>query len=100
VLRDASGLDEAAMSLDGIIADPGMVPPSQPAYEATNVATVARAVLAAAAARTESRGCHRRSDHPEPRPEWVTHLHVGLSSAADTGPVAVVGGPHSTTAAR
>ena len=100
VLRDASGLDEAAVSLDGVIADPGMVPPSQAAFEATNVATVARAVLAAAAARTESRGCHRRSDHPEPRPEWVTHLQVGLSSAADTGPVAVVGGPHSTMAAR
>ena len=78
---------------------PDSVPPSQAAYEATNVATVARALLAAATARTESRGCHRRSDHPEPRPEWVTHLHVGLASSADGEPVAVVGGPRPTVVA-
>jgi L-aspartate oxidase len=98
VLRVASGLADATATLDGIVAavKPASVPPSQAAYEATNVTTVARAVLAAAAARTESRGCHRRSDHPEPRPEWVTHLRVGLSSSAETGPIAVVGGPRPT----
>ncbi len=102
VVRDAAGLDEAVTSLDTIIATvaPGDVQPSQAAYEATNVATVARALLAAAAARTESRGCHRRSDHPEPRPEWVTHLHVGLSSSPDMEPVAVVGGPRPTVVAQ
>ncbi len=96
VVRDAGGLDEAVSSLDGIIATvaPDLVTPSQAAYEATNVATVARALLAAAAARTESRGCHRRSDHPEPRPEWVTHLHVALTSSGDIEPMTVVGAPH------
>jgi L-aspartate oxidase len=102
VIRDAAGLGEAVRSLDTIIATvaPGDVQPSQAAYEATNVATVARALLAAAAARTESRGCHRRGDHPEPRPEWVTHLHVGLSSSPDMEPVAVVGGPRPTVVAQ
>ena len=68
VVRDAAGLAEAAATLDGVLSTvtPDLVEPSQAAYEATNVATVARALLAAAAARTESRGCHRRVDHPEP----------------------------------
>jgi L-aspartate oxidase len=38
-------------------------------------------MVAAAAARTESRGCHRRSDHPSPRPEWLRHLDVTLDAA-------------------
>ena len=42
--------------------------PSRRTWEATNILTVATAMVAAAAARTESRGCHRRSDHPSPRP--------------------------------
>ena len=89
VLRDAAGLADAATRSTAITrpARCRRCPPSQAAYEATNVATVARALLAAAAARTESRGCHRRSDHPEPRPEWVTHLHVGLAASPDAGPV-------------
>jgi succinate dehydrogenase/fumarate reductase flavoprotein subunit len=40
--------------------------------------TVARAVVASATARTESRGCHRRSDYTEPREVWVRHLLAGL----------------------
>jgi L-aspartate oxidase len=95
VVRDAAGLNEAITALDDIAAQvtPDVVAPSSAAYEATNVLTVARTVLAAALARTESRGCHRRSDYPDPRLEWVTHLRVGLSSSPDAGPVAVVGGP-------
>ena len=49
-------------------------PPSQPAFEATNLLTVARAMVAAAAARTESRGCHRRTDHPDRGRSGSTHL--------------------------
>ncbi|HWH34395.1 MAG TPA: hypothetical protein VNT56_03670 [Acidimicrobiales bacterium] len=36
--------------------------------ELANLVTVARAVVQAAAARTESRGCHWRADHPGPDP--------------------------------
>ena len=54
------------------------VTPSRRAFEATNIATVAAAVVAAAMDRTESRGCHRRSDYPSPLDSWTRHLLVGL----------------------
>ncbi len=43
-------------------------PPSRRSWEGTNLLTVAAAVVAAAQARTESRGCHRRTDIPIPTP--------------------------------
>jgi L-aspartate oxidase len=64
--------------------------PSRRTWEATNILTVATAMVAAAAARTESRGCHRRSDHPSPRPEWVRHLDVTLDA---TGTINVTDRP-------
>jgi len=60
---------------------PPLVEPSRRTWEATNILTVATAMVAAASARTESRGCHRRSDHPISRPEWVRHLDVTLDAA-------------------
>ncbi len=39
-----------------------------PTVEATNLHTVSTLVAAAALARAESRGCHRRSDYPRARP--------------------------------
>jgi L-aspartate oxidase len=89
VLRSAESLAAAAEAIDAVLtAEP--VEPSQAAFEATNIATVGRAMVAAAAARTESRGCHRRSDHAEPREAWRTHLAVRL---ADDAPVHVTGVP-------
>ena len=77
VLRDASSLATAAGALGAITRglDDDVVP-SRRAWEGTNLLTVAGAVVAAATARTESRGCHRRTDHPEPRDVWLTHLDV------------------------
>jgi L-aspartate oxidase len=77
VLRDAGSLATAAGALGAItrgLADD--VVPSRRAWEGTNLLTVAGAVVAAASARTESRGCHRRTDHPEPLDVWLTHLNV------------------------
>jgi L-aspartate oxidase len=65
---------------------PAPVEPSRRTWEATNILTVATAMVAAARARTESRGCHRRSDHPEPDPSWVRHLDVTLDA---TGTISV-----------
>jgi L-aspartate oxidase len=65
------------------------VEPSRRSWEATNVLTVATAVVAAAAARTESRGCHRRTDHPDPRDVWRRSLDVRV----DLGGVHVDGVP-------
>ena len=73
VLRDADGLAELA----------GCSPPSRgraggpldlAAVEITALHTVATLLAAAALARTESRGCHRRPDVPETRPEWQVRL--------------------------
>jgi len=38
--------------------------------ELANLATCAEALLAAATAREESRGCHVREEFAEPSPEW------------------------------
>ena len=94
VLRDAASLSAAAVALDEVATTASVdIAPTQAAFEATNLLIVARAMVAAATARTESRGCHRRTDHPEPRPEWVTHLLIGLPEAEEVGPVTIIGGP-------
>ncbi|MFK8025550.1 MAG: L-aspartate oxidase [Ilumatobacter sp.] len=49
-------------------------------WEATNLLTVASGVASAALARTESRGCHRRGDHPDRDDAWVRHLEVTLDA--------------------
>jgi len=104
VLRDADSLHAATVALAVVAATVSAgVAPTQAAFEATNLLTVATAVVAAALARTESRGCHRRTDHPDSRSEWLTHLTVAVPversapvdiSAADR-PVVVSGGPPS-----
>ena len=45
--------------------------------ETTNLHTVSTLTATAARHRTESRGCHRRFDHPDPRPEWRRHQLLG-----------------------
>jgi L-aspartate oxidase len=77
VVRDAKSLAAARVMLDELSASLGTeVGPGRDSWEATNLLTVAMAVAAAAEARTESRGCHRRADYPESRPLWLTHLDV------------------------
>ena len=81
VLRSAAGLRACMDTLADLAAEvSGHTPPSRRSWEATNMLTVATAVVAAASVRTESRGCHRRSDWPEPRDEWRRHLSVHLDS--------------------
>ncbi|MFT3853686.1 MAG: L-aspartate oxidase [Ilumatobacteraceae bacterium] len=96
VLRRPEGLRAAAAALDELAAaSPAGVEPSRRAFEATNLLTVASVVVAAASARTESRGCHRRTDHPEPRDLWLAHLDVRLD---DLGAPAVSGIPAAALA--
>jgi L-aspartate oxidase len=90
VLRDAEGLESAADRLASLASMSSQaVTGSCRAWEATNVLTVASGVVAAARVRTESRGCHRRSDWTEPRAEWVRHLDVSLVD----GDMVVTGAP-------
>ena len=55
--------------------------PGRRAWEATNMLTVAWAVASSAEERTESRGCHRRTDFVDPREIWLRHLTVRLDGA-------------------
>src|SRR6185437_10973961 len=74
VLRDGPGLEHLLGLLAAVppAADAG--PGRRPATltletaEATNLHIVSTAIAAAALARTESRGCHRRRDYPQARP--------------------------------
>ena len=78
IARSMRSAKRTGESGDDVVAPPE---PSRRSWEGTNILTVAAAVVAAARARTESRGCHRRSDFPEPRDEWVRHLDVTLDAS-------------------
>lgn len=81
VLRDSAGLDRFAALLDGLSPAPGAIGPDE--IETTNLHTVATLLATAASTRTESRGCHRRSDHALTDPAWRRHLTLNWSA---TGP--------------
>ncbi|TWD79847.1 L-aspartate oxidase [Kribbella amoyensis] len=64
VIRSATGLADAGERLGKLIEQPAGEP-GTPHWEATNLATVASALVAAATEREESRGSHWREDHPD-----------------------------------
>ena len=72
-LRKASGLDQAAAELAGL-AERNGVQPGIGSWEATNLMTVATAVVASARLREESRGAHWRVDFEGRRDNWRGHL--------------------------
>jgi L-aspartate oxidase len=69
VLRSAASLDEAAAAVAAADAAAAAVPsgerPDRARQELANLADVARALVAAALARQESRGAHTRTDFPD-----------------------------------
>jgi L-aspartate oxidase len=78
VLRSADSLALAAKALDDLgtrtTAEPG-----PDAWQATNLHTVARALVAAATLRTETRGAHWREDFPSARDELRGHFTSRLT---------------------
>ncbi|SDP24353.1 L-aspartate oxidase [Nakamurella panacisegetis] len=70
--RDRSGLERA---LGAISAQPSD-DPTRAGVEAANLALVSTALVRAALVRTESRGCHVRTDHPATSAEWTTSVLV------------------------
>ena len=70
--RDAAGLATAAAT---IRARPTTTA-SRATVEAANLALASQALLAAAVARTESRGCHVRTDFPAASPDRATSVVV------------------------
>ncbi|GHD27977.1 L-aspartate oxidase [Nocardiopsis kunsanensis] len=69
VLRTGEGLTELVRELDTLAHRRAPVVPDTASWEAANLLTVARMVASAALHRTESRGSHQRTDHPDPRPD-------------------------------
>jgi L-aspartate oxidase len=75
VLRTPEGLDSASRILNTLSSNmSATVVPTRKAFEATNMLTIATAVVEAAKTRTESRGCHRRIDFDAPSDSWNHHL--------------------------
>ncbi|GAA2594081.1 L-aspartate oxidase [Winogradskya consettensis] len=72
VLRSADSLAATAKELTRLGEQHGT--PRNAAWEATNLLTVAAALVASAAERRETRGCHWREDHPNAADEWRGHL--------------------------
>jgi L-aspartate oxidase len=76
VLRSGASLAATA----GVLVDLGARPAAAGtgSWEATNLVTVAAALVAAATRREETRGSHWREDHPETADEWLGHLHARI----------------------
>lgn len=71
--REASGLHSLTDALENT---PSRAPRDRVSFEDTALTMTARAVAAAAAARTESRGCHHRSDFRESDSAQATSISI------------------------
>ena len=78
VLRSDESLSRTAGELAELGASRSA--PEVRAWEATNLLTVATALVAAAVRRKETRGCHWREDFPEVRDEWRGHLLPAIAA--------------------
>jgi succinate dehydrogenase/fumarate reductase flavoprotein subunit len=73
VIRTDTSLHAAALALAAARTE--AVEPRPEAWDATNLHTVSTALVAAAARREETRGCHWREDFPDRDDErWHGHL--------------------------
>jgi L-aspartate oxidase len=82
VLRSAASLEAAAAALDAVVPESKPAEPGLDAWETTNLLAVARALVAAARRREETRGCHWREDFAErDDARWRGHLVLRLDSA-------------------
>jgi len=80
VLRSAASLSSAALELDAVESGVAAAEPGVDAWQATNLHTVATALVAGAQFRAETRGCHWREDYPEPADEWLGHVVTSIDS--------------------
>ncbi|PWU45596.1 L-aspartate oxidase [Micromonospora globispora] len=78
VLRSAATLAQTATTLGEIATNRGT--PRTADWEATNLITVASALVAAAYARQETRGCHWREDYPTADERWLGHIVAGIGA--------------------
>ncbi|RDI65410.1 L-aspartate oxidase [Nocardia pseudobrasiliensis] len=78
VVRDGDGLRAAVLRLLQLHRAEPPTTPDLTALEDAALTLTARTLLIAAAARTETRGCHTRSDHPTPRDDFHRSLPLRL----------------------
>ncbi|TCC53649.1 L-aspartate oxidase [Kribbella capetownensis] len=96
VIRSARGLSEAGATLAKLIEQPAGEP-GTPGWEATNLVTVASALIAAATVREESRGSHWREDHPDRDDRnWSGSLDLTLPSEGETARPRTTFVPHDS----
>ncbi|AVT29810.1 L-aspartate oxidase [Plantactinospora sp. BC1] len=81
VLRSADSLRATAAELVTLGATRGA--PRTASWEATNLLTVAAALVGAAYARQETRGCHWREDFSQARDDWLGHLVGSIGPAGE-----------------
>jgi succinate dehydrogenase / fumarate reductase flavoprotein subunit len=101
ILRDGEGLAAGLAELEQLRERAGDLAVGDPTSYSFEVAldlgfalTVAEGVLRAAAERTESRGAHYRTDHPDTREEWQRNVVIERDSVgAMTLSTATVGEP-------
>ncbi|MCW2540283.1 MAG: L-aspartate oxidase [Frankiales bacterium] len=101
VLRDAAGLSRAATTLQKLAAQRSNDPRTE-SWEATNLLTVATALVAAASRRHETRGSHWREDHPDrDDADWRGHLDLRLGPdgmiSSDYRPINPIADPSALT---
>ncbi|MBV9822016.1 MAG: L-aspartate oxidase [Actinobacteria bacterium] len=85
VIRDAAGLARAAGALQKLSAQRSSEPRTE-SWEATNLLTVASALVAAAGRRAETRGSHWREDFPDRDDDrWCGHLELRLGRDGTIG---------------
>jgi succinate dehydrogenase/fumarate reductase flavoprotein subunit len=102
-LRTGAKLSRALAGIAGLAAELGAHPPGHPGafdpvrldwFDLRNMLAVARAVAAAALARTESRGAHQREDFPHMLRRWQTHQRVSMRN----GVIEISGAPAAAEA--
>lgn len=81
IVRTGSGLAEALRRFGELRQEHEPAGPGKLAGPVANAATTAFLIARAALERTESRGAHFRSDHPQSRPAWRRHLRLRLASS-------------------
>ena len=79
VLRSAESLEQAGQALSKLAQDRSAA--NVAAWEATNLLTVASALVAAATQRQETRGCHWREDFPDASDVYRGHFLAALDDA-------------------